>query len=83
MINKMNGQVLSLAEIDNNMVEYGYYSVYADGIYEEVLRDGNIAYTSTETNEVEIIIEFNVVEEATDDEDISATIVVVTDIREF
>lgn len=82
MVNDMNGQVLDLMAIDNNMVKYGYYSVFEDGILEEVVRDKCIAYISTETNEVEIIIDFNIVEEATKNEDICATIVVVTDIRE-
>lgn len=51
---------LTFIELDNKMIEYGFYSVFDDGATEQIKDCANVVYTSTETNEAEIIISFEI-----------------------
>ena len=54
------GMELTLIELDNRMMEKGYYTIFNEGVLEEVLKDGNAVYLSTEDNETEILVSFKV-----------------------
>ena len=54
----LEGREIHFLDLDNLMMEAGYYSVSNDGIEENIKFDGNVVYTATDTNEAEIQIFF-------------------------
>jgi hypothetical protein len=54
---------MSFTELDNVMEENGYYSVFDDGVTENVKQDGNVVYTATDSNEYEVQIFFEITED--------------------
>lgn len=53
-------QELLFIELDNYMMQNGFYSVFDDGIIEYIKHDLNVIYTAIETNAAEIQIFFNI-----------------------
>lgn len=66
--NELIGKELSFIELDNKMMSNGFYSVFNDGVTENIKEDKNVVYTSTETNEAEISISFNITIDNAEDE---------------
>lgn len=60
-INKeLLNEEMSFTELDNFMMANGYYSVFEDGVTEDIKRDENVVYTATDSNECEIQFFFNI-----------------------
>lgn len=77
-------ELLSINEIDNIMASSGYYSEINDIIDKEVIESGYLTYTNTETQETEVIVEFNIIYPADlREEDINSTIVTVSDVKSY
>lgn len=49
---------MSFTDLDNFMMESGYYSVFDDGVTADIKQDGNVVYTATDSNECEVQIFF-------------------------
>lgn len=47
---------MSFTDLDNFMMESGYYSVFDDGATENIKQDKNVVYTATDSNECEVQI---------------------------
>lgn len=45
---------MSFIDLDNFMMESGYYSVFDDGATENIKQDKNVVYTATDSNECEV-----------------------------
>ena len=61
-INKdLKGKKLSFLELDNYMMVQGFYSIYNDGIEEQVKKDKNVVYTFIDNVKKEVIIYFDIV----------------------
>lgn len=73
----------TLRELDNIMMENGYYSVADDGCYQDCIDSLNIVYTAMNTNECEIQIFFNDIEETEEDEGLDQTIISNWTVEEF
>lgn len=56
----LEGYKISFRNLDNLMMDSGYYSVADDGIEENIKADGNVVYTATDTNEAEVQIFFTI-----------------------
>ena len=52
------GMELTLMELDNRMMENGYYTIFDDGVLEEVLVNKSSAFLSTKVNETQILVSF-------------------------
>jgi len=58
--NELLGMELTLMELDNRMMENGYYTIFDDGVLEEVLVNKSSAFLSTKDNETQILVSFEV-----------------------
>lgn len=87
MLEKIKKELLSeemsFIELDNKMMDFGYYSVFDDGATNDIKDCGNVVYTSTETNEVEIIINFEITIDNEPDEAEENFYLQVTEIENF
>lgn len=54
------GKEVNFYNLDNFMQENGYYSVFDDGATEDIKEEKSVVYTATDTNEAEVIIEFEI-----------------------
>lgn len=54
----LEGKGFTFIDLDNIMMEYGYYSVMDDGWDMEIIDSQDVVYTNTTTNECEIRIFF-------------------------
>lgn len=77
------GMEISFTKLDNTMMTEGYYSVFDDGATTEIKEDLNVVYTSKETNEATVKIDFEIVIDNADDEAQEAFILKVTEVEEF
>lgn len=59
-IEELLNKEMYFMDLDNAMVENGFYSVLDDGIVEDIKRDRNVVYTGVETGECEIKIGFEI-----------------------
>ena len=59
---------MSFRELDQYMINEGYYSVLDDDITEDIKSDLRVVYTSIETGVVEVIIYFNIACNSSEDE---------------
>lgn len=62
------GKEVNFYNLDNFMMENGYYSVFDDGAIEDIKADKNVVYTAMDTNECEIIINFEITIDSSEDE---------------
>lgn len=61
MLNKgLVGKEMAFVELDNVMVENGYYSVLDDGVTKDIKRDKNVIYTGVESGQCEAIVNFEI-----------------------
>lgn len=74
---------MSFTELDNFMMENGYYSVFDDGVTADIKQDGNVVYTATDYNECEVQIFFEITTDNGEDEAEEAFYLKVTDVQEF
>lgn len=74
---------MSFTELDNYMMDQGFYSVYDDGITADIKQDKNVVYTNKETNEAEIKIDFEITIDNAEDEAEEAFYLKVNEIEEF
>ena len=62
------GKEVNFYNLDNFMMENGYYSDFDDGAIEDIKADKNVVYTGLDTNECEVIIEFEITIDSSEDE---------------
>ena len=74
---------MSFTDLDNFMMESGYYSVFDDGVTADIKQDGNVVYTATDSNECEVQIFFEITTDNGEDEAEEAFYLKVTDVQEF
>lgn len=74
---------MSFMELDNKMMNSGYYSVFDDGVTSDVKADKNVVYTATDTNSCEVIINFEITIDNEEDEAEEAFYLKVLSVEEF
>lgn len=78
MLNKLKNELLNerftLSEFDDFMVRNDFFSIFNDGVVDEVLKDGNIAYDSFVHEG--ILISFDVIEQKKEE-----SLIKITDIE--
>ena len=74
---------MSFVELDNHMMSKGFYSVFEDRVTENIKQDLNVIYTSTETNETEIKIDFEITIDNAEDEAEEAFYLKVNEVEEY
>lgn len=77
------GKEVNFYNLDNFMMTNGYYSVFDEGAIEDIKEDKNVVYTATDTNEAEVIIEFEITIDSAEDEAEENFDLKVTSIEEF
>lgn len=77
------GKEISFTELDNYMMEHGFYSVFDDGVTSDVKECGNVVYTGLKSNEAEIIINFSITIDNGNDECEEAFYLLVDSIENF
>lgn len=71
------------SELDAYMAKNGYYSVFDDGVTEDIKADKCVCYTACDTDECEVRISFEITIDCGEDEDVAAFILKVTDVCVF
>ncbi|MBZ9693376.1 hypothetical protein [Clostridium sp. M14] len=64
----LENKEMDFLELDNKMVQSGYHSVFDDGATADIKEDKNVVYTAIDTNECEIIINFEITIDNGEDE---------------
>ncbi|MEG1495596.1 MAG: hypothetical protein RR406_04805 [Bacilli bacterium] len=82
-IMELIGKEFDFVELDNIMVSNNFYSVFNDGITEDIKRDKNVIYTDIKNNEATLIIDFNIVIDNSKDEDIENFVLKVNKIEKY
>lgn len=59
---------ISFMNLDNKMMASGYYSVFNDGVTEDIKADGSVCYTALDTKSCEVIISFEITIDNAEDE---------------
>ena len=80
---ELKGNEYSFEELDSFMIKSGYYSVFDDGVTNNIKEDKNVVYTATDTNECEVKIRFEITVNNGEDEIEEAFYLKVIDIEEF
>ena len=80
---ELKGNEYSFEELDNFMMENGYYSVFDDGVTNDIKEDKNVVYTATDTNECEVKINFEITVNNGEDEIEEAFYLKVINVEEF
>lgn len=81
--NVLVNKEMYFSELDSYMVENGYYSVFDDGVTEDIKADKWVCYTACDTNEAEVRISFEITIDCGEEEDPANFILKVTDVCEF
>ena len=74
---------MNFSELDNFMMTNGYYSVFDDGATEEIKKDKNVVYTAVDTCECEVIINFTITIDNSEEEAEENFIMLITSIEKF
>lgn len=83
-INKeLLNEEMSFTELDNFMMENGYYSVFDDGVTEQIKQDRNVVYTAVDTCEAEVQIFFEILIDNEKDEAEESFILKVINVTNF
>lgn len=82
-IEDLMNKEMSFMELDNVMVENGFYSVSDDGIMEDIKEDGNVIYTGVKSGKCEIKISFEITIDSGEDEGSEAFYLKVTSVEKF
>lgn len=84
MLNKeLVNNEMEVEELDNVMVENGYYSILDDGVIEDIKRDKKAVYTGVKSGECEVVVNFEIVIDNGKDEVIDAFVMKVIGVEEF
>lgn len=83
MKNELIGRELSYMDLDNYMVQAGYYSNFDDGIAYDIKKDGNTVYVAKDSCEAEVQIFFDITIDSAEDEVEEAFCMRVTDVEKF
>ena len=81
--NELVGREMSFMELDSHMTNEGFYSVFDDGVTENIKQDKNIIYTFNHEDLNQVQIFFNITIDNTEDEVEEAFYLEVTQIEEF
>lgn len=81
--NELKGSEYSFEELDNFMMENGYYSIFNDGATSNIKDDKNVIYTAKDTNECEVKINFEITANNSEDEIEEAFYLKVINIKKF
>lgn len=65
---KLVGSEFNFIELNNFMVQNGYLVVFIEGSIDYIKADKNVVYTGLDTNECEVIIEFEITIDYSEDE---------------
>ena len=65
---ELENKIMNFIELDNLMMNEGYYSVMNEGITEDIKRDETVVYTSVENGECEAWINFKIINDNGEDE---------------
>ena len=65
----LEGKEISFIDLDNYMMKKGFYSVFDDGVTNDIKECGTVVYTGKESKEAEIIIHFTITIDSGKDED--------------
>ncbi len=79
----LEGKEMSFIDLDNIMMENGYYSVFNEGAIENIKWSQNVIYTATDTKECEVCIDFIITCNNGDDEIEESFCLLVIDVSEF
>lgn len=74
------GKELSFIELDNLMQESGYYSVFDDGVTENIKDSLDVAYSAKDADSGEVVIEFEIISDSGENEEPEHFLLKVTDI---
>lgn len=77
------GYEMNFCELDDQMMAFGYYSVFDDGVTADIKEDGCVVYTNTETQAAEVVIYFEIVYDNGEDEAEEAFTLIVVSVEEF
>ena len=77
------GKEVNFYNLDNFMMTNGYYSVFDDGAIEDIKEDKNVVYTTVDTCECEVIINFTITIDNGKDECEEAFELLVTSVEKF
>lgn len=59
---------MSFVELDNHMMTRGFYSVFNDGVTDDIKQCCNVYYTGVETDEAGVLIDFEIIINNEEDE---------------
>ena len=79
----LEGKEISFIDLDNYMMEKGFYSVFDDGVTNDIKECGTVVYTGKESKEVEIIIHFTITIDSGKDEDDSNFYMFINEVDNF
>lgn len=79
----LEGKEMSFIDLDNIMMENGYYSVFNEGTTENIKWSQNVVYTAIDTKECEVCIDFIINSDNGYDEIEEAFYLMVTSVSEF
>lgn len=74
---------MDFSELDAYMAKNGYYSVFDDGVTDDIKADKCVFYTACDTDVCEIKINFEITIDCGEDEDSAAFILKVADVCEY
>ena len=77
------GNEFAFVNLDNYMQENGYYSVFDDGVTKQIKEDKNVVYTAVDTCECEVIINFTITIDNSEEEAEENFIMLITSIEKF
>ena len=79
----LENREMSFVDLDNYMMEHGFYSVFNDGATDNIKECGNVVYTGLESKEAEVIIYFTITIDSAEDEAEEHFYVLINEIDEF
>ena len=79
----LEGKEISFVDLDNYMMQKGFYSVFDDGVTSDIKECKNVIYTGKESKEVEIIIHFTITIDSGEDEDDSTFYIIINEVDNF
>lgn len=82
-VKKLEGQEMSFLQLDNRMIELGYFSVFGSGAENNIHEDQNIVYTSRNTMECEVQIFFMIIHDHGENEDETSFILKIIKVDKF
>lgn len=79
--NELLGTEIDFVELDNYMMSEGFYSVFDDGVTDNIKECSNVAYKNKKTGELEILISFEIIKDNEEDEQKENFVLKVTEVE--